>query len=199
MPISLSERWGSEEIWRRDLVTEHLQVICGGVRCGASAAHHPGQRLTGVIAVPEHREMAEAQPGRQVLPHGSPTRNASREPDLTFGQEPLPAEHAATDRDPLGGERGPAGVGQLGPGEVQPSVACPDRGSRSAACCIYWLCAAAWSARYRRAAARRLLPLPRLDQGPTTPAPFEPPTRDREPAVAFPQRPGSFRMRAYTL
>jgi len=45
---------------RRDRVTEDLQVIRGGVRPGAAAAHHRGQRLIGVIAVPEQGVMAEA-------------------------------------------------------------------------------------------------------------------------------------------
>ena len=38
---------------RGDRVTDHLQVIGGRVRPGAAAAHQPGQRLIGVIAVPE--------------------------------------------------------------------------------------------------------------------------------------------------
>ena len=45
---------------RRDRVTENLQVISGRVRPGAAPAHHPGQRLTGVIAVPQQRVMPEA-------------------------------------------------------------------------------------------------------------------------------------------
>src|ERR1019366_1419525 len=34
-----------------------LQVIRGGIRPGAAAAHHSGQRLIGVIAVPEQGMM----------------------------------------------------------------------------------------------------------------------------------------------
>jgi hypothetical protein len=40
---------------RDDRVTEHLQVTSRGAGASAAAAHHPGQRLVGVIAVPEHR------------------------------------------------------------------------------------------------------------------------------------------------
>jgi hypothetical protein len=62
----------------------------------------------------------------------------------------------------------PPGLASLAP--VRSSLAWPaliaGRGRLPAV--STWLSAAAWSARYRRAAARRLLPLPRLGQGPTT-------------------------------
>jgi hypothetical protein len=44
---------------RGDRLVQDLQVIGGGVRAGAARAQHPGQRLSGVVAVSQQGVMAE--------------------------------------------------------------------------------------------------------------------------------------------
>jgi hypothetical protein len=59
--MAICQAWAAAAVIavRRDTVLKDLQMISSRVRARAAAAQHPGQRLVGVIAVPERGVMAE--------------------------------------------------------------------------------------------------------------------------------------------
>ncbi len=45
--------------YRGDRGVQHLDVVAAGVRPGAARAHHPAQRLAGIVAIGQKRVVAE--------------------------------------------------------------------------------------------------------------------------------------------